>query len=61
MPPPIQNRAQNVYVNTGPDPGGMPAADFSALGDIGAKIQRNREVIERDGAAGRKVDLALLP
>jgi hypothetical protein len=47
VPPPIQNRATNVYVNAGPDPGGMPVMDFSALGDIGANIQRNREVSRR--------------
>ena len=51
VPPPVQSHATNVYVNTAPG-GGMPVADFSALGDIGANIQRNREVSRRGDVEG---------
>jgi hypothetical protein len=47
VPPPFQSHATNVYVNTAPDPGRFPVADFSALGDVGAIMQRNREVSRR--------------
>jgi hypothetical protein len=46
VPPPVQSQATNVYVNTAPGLSLAPT-DFSGLGDIGAIIQRNREVSRR--------------